>query len=74
MIENRLYKKVRNSDLKEILERKGYAYFTKGLYNLNIIGIRKNNNNKVTNLYDDILCVEYNDENGFQRKFYNITT
>ena len=37
---NKLFFKCVNANFKEILERKGYAYFTKGQYNLNIIGIR----------------------------------
>ena len=42
---------------------------------LNIIGVRKNNpNNKITNLYDDILIVDYNTEVGHKRQLFNITT
>lgn len=61
-------------DFQKLFEKKGYAFFTKGDYNLNIIGVRKNNNNKVTNVYDDCLVVDYNSGNGHQRKIYNITT
>lgn len=61
-------------DFKHLFEEKGYKYFTKGNYNLNIIGIRSNNSNKVTNKYDDYLVVIYNTPSRTQRMIYNITT
>lgn len=36
------YTKCENANLAKILEKKGYTFFTKGSYNLNIIGIRSN--------------------------------
>lgn len=69
-----LYNKCNTADFEQIFKIKKYSYFTKGLYNLNIIGVRSNQNNKVTNKYDDYLVVDYNDEKGHQRKIYNITT
>lgn len=66
--------KCTNYDFKKLFESKGYAWFTKGDYNLNIIGIRSNNKNKITNKYDDILVVDYNTGNGHNRVYYNITT
>ena len=74
MVKNELYRKCVNTDFEDILLNKGYAYFKKGSYNLNIIGVRAKGR-KVTNLYDDILVVIYNDESGKQvKKLYNITT
>ena len=35
-----LFNKASEVDFRKILVNKGYAYFTKGRYNLNIIGIR----------------------------------
>ena len=61
-------------NFEKLFKEKGYAWFTKGNYNLNIIGIRSNNNNKVTNKYDDILVVDYNTGNGHKRVCYTITT
>ena len=61
-------------NFEKLFKEKGYAWFTKGNYNLNIIGIRSNNNNKVTNQYDDILVVDYNTGNGHKRVCYTITT
>ena len=61
-------------NFEKLFKEKGYAWFTKGNYNLNIIGIRSNNNNKVTNKYDDMLVVDYNTGNGHKRVCYTITT
>lgn len=75
MVKTQLYNKCLNYDFEKLFKQKGYAYFTKGQYNLNIIGVRKNNNNKITNAYDDYLVVIYNTEDGhIKRKIYNITT
>ena len=70
-----LYNRLLNYNFKELFEKKGYAYFEKGAYNLNIIGIRTNNNNKVTNLFDDLLVVTYKtNDNKWVRQIYTITT
>lgn len=74
MVKTNLFDKVAKRDLSIILRRKGYSYFTKGYYNLNIIGIRKNNNNVITNKYDDILVVIYRTRNGLKTVYFNITT
>ena len=71
-----LYLKVCNTNFKEVLQRKGYVYFEKGNYNLNIIGVRAFvNDNKVTNIYDDLLIVEYKVNNNVNRQvIFPITT
>jgi hypothetical protein len=74
MIDNELYFKVMKADLPATMKKLGYAFFTNGFYNLNIIGIRKNNDNKITNKYDDILVVLFRNERGWQRAAYNIST
>lgn len=74
MVKTNLFDKVAKIDLSIILRRKGYSYFTKGYYNLNIIGIRKNNNNVITNKYDDILVVMYRTRVGLKTVYFNITT
>ena len=56
----KLYNKAIKADFSKILVNKGYAYFTKGKYNLNIIGIR-NASNRITNKFDDVIVVEYID-------------
>lgn len=63
-----------NYDFKKLFQKKGYAWFEKGVYNLNIVGIRANANRKVTNKYDDVLVVDYNTNSGHKRVMYNITT
>lgn len=69
-----LYIKCKSCDFEKLFKKKGYAYFTKGKYNLNIIGVRSNQGNKVTNKYDDYLVVIYDTDNGAKRNIYNITT
>ena len=74
MIRNNLFHKVIKADLPVIIRKKGYAFFTNGFYNLNIIGVRKDNNNVITNKYDDILVVMYRVRKGWKKVCYNITT
>lgn len=75
MLKNKLYIKCLNYDFETLFKKKGYAYFTNGNFNLNIIGVRADNNHKVTNLYDDIIVVIYRDGRGqLTRDLYNITT
>ena len=62
MIEMSLANKCANADFEKIFARKGYAFFTKGDYNLNIIGVR-HKGAKVTNHFDDCLVVIYNTAN-----------
>lgn len=47
--------------IKDIFAKKGYTFFEKGVYNLNIIGVRSKNNQ--SNSFDDVLLVAYVDEN-----------
>ena len=70
----KLYNKATKADFSKILVNKGYAYFTKGKYNLNIIGIRSAGN-KVTNKFDDVIVVEYIDIYGIKsRNIFAATT
>ena len=55
-----LFEKAITYNFEKLFKDKGYVWFDKGNYNLNIIGVRSNNDNKVTNQYDDILVVDYN--------------
>ena len=73
-MKTKTYIKCKSFDFEKLFKKKGYAYFTKGNYNLNIIGVRSNQNNKVTNKYDDCLVVIYNTELGWKRQIYTITT
>lgn len=68
------YSKVKDYDYKTLFKNKHYSYFDKGIYNLNIIGIRSKGSG-CTNKYDDFMIVIYNDEKQQeQRKVFNITT
>ena len=74
MIEMSLANKCANADFQKIFARKGYAFFTKGEYNLNIIGVR-HKGNKVTNHFDDCIVVIYNTANEKNvRKVFTCTT
>lgn len=69
-----LYDKCKSCNFKELFKKKGYTYFNKGNYNINIIGVRSKQNNKVTNKYDDYLVLIYNTDSGWKRHIYTITT
>ena len=74
MIKNALYSKVKEYDFEKLFKKKGYAYFTNGAYNLNIIGVRAAGRN-ITNSFDDVLVLIYKSPSGqWQRQIYNITT
>lgn len=66
--------KIMRTDFAKLFKNMGYSFFENGLYNLNIIGIRSDNKNKVTNKYDDVLVLIYNNSNGKQKIMYPITT
>lgn len=66
--------KVKKANFENILSKKGYAYFTKGTYNLNIIGIRSNARTN-NNVFDDFIVIEYCNSKGKKCKdIYPITT
>ena len=69
----KLKNKVLNYNFEKLFNKKGYAYFTNGNYNLNIIGIRAQGNS-ITNIFDDILCVIFKINGIWQRYCYSITT
>ena len=50
------------SRLKSIMERKGYAFFERGAYNLNIIGFRSET--RIANRFDDRLVNVFKNEEG----------
>lgn len=74
MSNTKLIKLCENYNFEQLFKSKNYSFFTNGLYNLNIIGVRNNTRNVITNKFDDCLVLDYNDENGHQRKIYTITT
>lgn len=74
MIEISLANRCANADFKNIFAKKGYTFFTKGEYNLNIIGVR-HKGSKITNHFDDCLVVIYNTGNEKNvRRVFTCTT
>lgn len=61
-------------DFEKLFKNKGYAWFKKGAYNLNIIGIRSNNEKRITNKFDDVIVIDYNTEINHKRVCFAITT
>lgn len=57
-------KKVKYSDIKGLFEKKKYAFFDEGEYNLNIFGVRIKTD---ANEFDDAICVAYRDAGGKTR-------
>ena len=75
MDKTEFYKKCENAAIFKILREKGFEVFEKGFYNLNIIGIRSDQQGAVTNLYDDLLVVIYQTPRGiWNKQIYKITT
>lgn len=56
------------NQVKDVFQRKGYAFFDTGAYNLNIYGIRSKNSQ--SDKFDDTGGVIYLDRQGVQRHFY----
>ena len=64
-----LLDKIANTDIEQVMIRKGYRFF-KGVYNLNIIGVRSKESVKQSNRFDDILIVAF----GLATSGYNSST
>ena len=52
-----IWETILHTQFKETLDDFGYVFFTRHIYNLNIIGLRSENDN--SNLFDDTLCIIY---------------
>lgn len=75
MIKTQLNTKLLTYNFEELFKKKGYAYFTKGAYNLNIIGIRNNTTSQVSNKFDDYIVVTYRTNIGeWKRLIFPATT
>jgi hypothetical protein len=74
MIKTALYTKVKDYDFEKLFKKKGYAFFTNGAYNLNIIGVRAAGA-QITNSFDDVLLLIYKTPTGqWSKQIYQITT
>ena len=70
----KLYNKVIDYDFKKLFEKKYYTYFTKGNFNINIIGVRAKGAS-ITNRFDDVIILDYKNEKGaWHRDVYTATT
>lgn len=58
--------------LKEVLSKKNYKFFTDGNFNVNLIGVRKNEN--ITNTFDDVLIMVYKENGKFTVHYLPFTT
>lgn len=65
--------KINRTDFTKLFKSKGYVFFDKGEYNLNIIGVRKSGN-LITNGFDDYIVVIYKNKRGWQKIYYQATT
>ena len=71
MIHN-LKNKMSIAHLQSVMEDKGYAFFTKGNYNVNIIGVR--NPNLVANSFDDTMLCAFKVGGVWELREWEITT
>lgn len=63
----------RNIEVLNVLKSKGFSVFTKGKYNVNIIGVRSKSN--TTDVFNDELHLIYKDDDGsVKHHVYKITT
>ena len=69
---NNLKNKFSVSYLQNIIEGMGHAFFTKGNYNVNIIGVR--NPNLAANSFDDTMLCAYKVADRWILKEWQITT
>lgn len=70
----RLIAKAFDTDFEAILKSKGYAYFTNGDYNLNIIGIRSKESKSNTNIFDDVIVIIWKKGNDRYIEVFPITS
>lgn len=74
-MDSRLVKLIQLTDFEKLFKKYGYAYFTNGDYNLNIIGIRNLIDGTAhKNTFNDILVVEYKKDGEWIRKMWRFTT
>lgn len=70
-----LYTLCLNADFEKIFKAKGYVYYGSQPYDLNIIGVRNDFTDRVTNKFDDAIVVEYKVPSGsIRRVIYAATT
>ena len=58
--------------LLDVVSAHGFAVFERGLYNLNIVGLR--NDDRRSNLFNDRIAVAYRDRVGWVTRTFKVTT
>jgi len=58
--------------IKTLFRTNGFPFFTSGIYNINLFGVRSSNSNP--DLFDDLICIACYDEAGFYSTAVNATT
>jgi hypothetical protein len=70
-----LLERCKKADFKAIFKEKGYKFFTEGIYNLNLIGVRSKESVHQSNTFDDAFIAMYVNELGdWRRDIISITT
>jgi hypothetical protein len=70
-----LLERCKKIDFEAIFKEKGYKFFTEGVYNLNLIGIRSKESIRQSNKFDDAFIAIYVNERGdWRRDIISITT
>lgn len=66
---------IEKTDFSKVMKKLGYAYFTNGDYNVNIIGVRNLfNGNVQTDAYNDALVLVYKEKGKWVKKIWDATT
>ena len=61
--------------IEEVMNAKGYKYFTGGDYDVNIIGVRNSKTKgRVTNAFDDCVTISYKEDGEWKFYCYQATT
>ena len=61
--------------IEKAVKEKGYAWFDKGDYNLNIVGVRNSSTgDEVTNSFDDKITLSYKVNDEWRFHCYDCTT
>ena len=67
--------KYTREQIEETMKQKEYKYFTRGEYNLNVIGIRNSSTGfKVTNRFDDLMTLSYKENVIWKFHTFDCTT
>ena len=66
--------KIANCDFEKLFAKMGYTFFTKGDYNLNIIGIRNMTTPIQRDTFNDAMVIIYKEKGNWKKEIFEITT